>query len=742
MAAAEAAAVSAVPTLAVSAVPTLAGSAVPTAAGSAVPMAAGLAAMAMSVVAAVIARSVAATFKDAQGSAAAFSAATRIRTDRCSPGSFAPVGPAHGQSSYLPPAQPGHSQQPGMLMPHQQAGVTYHQPAGNGFAQQPQPEVAQTQAAAEFAGRAQLRQNNNHPLATANAGSTVHRNTVPRNNNSVASTRANTNGVIPGASGRGEHVAMKPKAGSSARNDTLLTKMRGSSGASSSQLPRNNKGTLAKGTTQPKHNDPNVIQASKTGTRNGSTATGRGTKVADAKTKNTGKASTGKKTKPKTSVTGATGKPAKSNTSVAGTPGKQKGTATAVASASDKTTGATPGTGKKGAKTTKTDSKGGGAPGVKNPKGKAALDFLAGVLDALSGSVADGLAAGSAEGADGDGSEPAVSDSMASGDSESEIAAAGDAAADGEGDSDVVPAESLSGSTPVVVINNLLGAQTESNNASPAVNLVVPEGSASAASQDVPASRLILTNPKDSSAQVSYALEGSAYVLDPDGVQVADGGGPWLVEFDRVTWGEGARYSLTPGTYTFTMTAQGWELYNTTGAISTTEGPAPADQAEAVSQENAVTERLLVVNRQGLGRDRQLPHRWHRLLARAGREQRLLHRGKMPRGVQSGVKVRTLATRCARARTRSRKQRKAGSFTTLRSKSRWTIQPTTAISITFRDGQEESVAAGATRTLTDKFPLKLSFDRGDGGAAAERTLDSNGATYRIAVAKDFEMRST
>ncbi len=49
-----------------------------------------------------------------------------------------------------------------------------------------------------------------------------------------------------------------------------------------------------------------------------------------------------------------------------------------------------------------------------------------------------------------------------------------------------------------------------------------------------------------------------------------------------------------------------------------------------------------------------------------------------------------------------------------------------------RDGRQESVPAGGTRILSEKFPIKVSFDRGTGGEPAERSLDQNGCTYRIA----------
>lgn len=144
--------------------------------------------------------------------------------------------------------------------------------------------------------------------------------------------------------------------------------------------------------------------------------------------------------------------------------------------------------------------------------------------------------------------------------------------------------------------------------------------------------RLLLVNPKDSGGPVRYSLDGNPYNCEPGNVQDVAGPGSWLVEFDRGTGGETARYTLTEGTYTFTVTEKGWELYNTT---------------YTVALDNSAN---------------------------------------------------------------------GGDFFFL------------------LDGKEESVPAGATRSLTGKFPMVVSFDRGDGGDPAARTLESG--TYRVGLGND------
>jgi hypothetical protein len=51
-----------------------------------------------------------------------------------------------------------------------------------------------------------------------------------------------------------------------------------------------------------------------------------------------------------------------------------------------------------------------------------------------------------------------------------------------------------------------------------------------------------------------------------------------------------------------------------------------------------------------------------------------------------------------------------------------------------REGIQEVVPAGGTKTITSDFPVLVRFDRGDNGPAAERAL-ANGA-YRVGLTAD------
>ncbi len=50
-----------------------------------------------------------------------------------------------------------------------------------------------------------------------------------------------------------------------------------------------------------------------------------------------------------------------------------------------------------------------------------------------------------------------------------------------------------------------------------------------------------------------------------------------------------------------------------------------------------------------------------------------------------------------------------------------------------RDGRQESVPAGGTGKLSDSFPIQATFDRGNDGEPAQRTLHQSGSTHWIAL---------
>jgi len=70
-----------------------------------------------------------------------------------------------------------------------------------------------------------------------------------------------------------------------------------------------------------------------------------------------------------------------------------------------------------------------------------------------------------------------------------------------------------------------------------------------------------IVNPAQTGVPLTYRLNGTQYTLRAGEVQNLQLDRAWVIEFDRGGQFGTARYNLTPGAYTFSPTAQGWELY-------------------------------------------------------------------------------------------------------------------------------------------------------------------------------------
>lgn len=71
----------------------------------------------------------------------------------------------------------------------------------------------------------------------------------------------------------------------------------------------------------------------------------------------------------------------------------------------------------------------------------------------------------------------------------------------------------------------------------------------------------LLMNPSSSRGTINYNLNGNHYVMEPGMVQKLPPTRRWVIEFDRGQSFGSAAYTLQPGTYHFTPTDQGWQLY-------------------------------------------------------------------------------------------------------------------------------------------------------------------------------------
>lgn len=71
---------------------------------------------------------------------------------------------------------------------------------------------------------------------------------------------------------------------------------------------------------------------------------------------------------------------------------------------------------------------------------------------------------------------------------------------------------------------------------------------------------VLLINPAHAGAIIAYRLNGETYMMQP-GMSQRLPPAKWFVEFDRGGSNGVSQYRLIPGTYAFTPSETGWELY-------------------------------------------------------------------------------------------------------------------------------------------------------------------------------------
>jgi|GEM_PF-3275241 len=71
----------------------------------------------------------------------------------------------------------------------------------------------------------------------------------------------------------------------------------------------------------------------------------------------------------------------------------------------------------------------------------------------------------------------------------------------------------------------------------------------------------LLMNPSTSQATINYNINGTHYVMEPGMKQRLAADQKWVIEYDRGQNFGAAAYTLAPGTFWFTPTDQGWQLY-------------------------------------------------------------------------------------------------------------------------------------------------------------------------------------
>lgn len=71
----------------------------------------------------------------------------------------------------------------------------------------------------------------------------------------------------------------------------------------------------------------------------------------------------------------------------------------------------------------------------------------------------------------------------------------------------------------------------------------------------------LIVNPPSSRATINYNINGNHYVMEPGMRQKLPGDRKWVIEFDRGQSFGASAYTLAPGTYHFTPSDLGWQLY-------------------------------------------------------------------------------------------------------------------------------------------------------------------------------------
>jgi len=91
-------------------------------------------------------------------------------------------------------------------------------------------------------------------------------------------------------------------------------------------------------------------------------------------------------------------------------------------------------------------------------------------------------------------------------------------------------------------------------------SVVTAEPVADAQGEEV-TSGVLLVNPVGSDANVIYFVNGMRYVMEPGMAQKLPVGTRWIVDFDRGGDFGRATYTVKDGTYNFTPSENGWNLY-------------------------------------------------------------------------------------------------------------------------------------------------------------------------------------
>lgn len=77
-----------------------------------------------------------------------------------------------------------------------------------------------------------------------------------------------------------------------------------------------------------------------------------------------------------------------------------------------------------------------------------------------------------------------------------------------------------------------------------------------------------IVNPANSGNVINYSLNGFQYAIRPGESQSLVNDRAWVIQFDRGGEFGSARYSLNPGSYEFTPSVNGWEIFHESPQVS------------------------------------------------------------------------------------------------------------------------------------------------------------------------------
>lgn len=130
------------------------------------------------------------------------------------------------------------------------------------------------------------------------------------------------------------------------------------------------------------------------------------------------------------------------------------------------------------------------------------------------------------------------------------------------------------------------GVEITRGNAAEAVGLPIVNDDPLPDAEGAPQrSGTLITNPRKHGETIRYLLNGDEYIMRPGTSQRLPTGRPWRIEYDRGANAGMAQYSLSDGTYIWTPTERGWQLFKQNYEVTVDNTRNPKDFHFVVNDE-------------------------------------------------------------------------------------------------------------------------------------------------------------